>query len=111
MHCRDHSAVKSTDFCSSGPRLHSQHPQDDLQLTETQVLGDIIILYSVLCAHCMHAGKYPWICNNNKGERWDEEECVVSKCDCFCRNKEGFSEVYFPQHGECLVLVILQTSV
>ena len=91
--------MKSTDFCSSGPRLHSQHPQDDLQLTETQVLGDIIILYSVLCAHCRYAGKYPWIYDNNKGERWDEEECVVSKCDCFCRHKEGFSGVYFTQHG------------
>jgi hypothetical protein len=46
-----------------------------------------------------------------KGRGGTKKECVVKRCDCFCRHKEGFCEVYFPQHGEYLVLVILQPSV
>lgn len=48
------------------PRLDSEHLRDDLQLMATLVSGNLI-LYSVLCAHCMNVGKYPWIYNNMKG--------------------------------------------
>ena len=92
------------------PRLDSEHLRDDLQLMATLVSGNLI-LYSVLCAHCMNAGKYPWIYNNMKGGWMERKRILWQKgCEYFCRHKKVSCDIYFPQQGECLILFILQTS-